>query len=498
MIFFNKKSPKKKLSEQIVDLRLVTQQDMDACLQELQEKSNDDGKLIRLLERKNLVTSFQAGRLKSNEFEDLVLGDNKLMYQNASGSFARVYRAASLTDGRMIGVKVLRQRWAQDPDTVKMFHREAEVCKQFQHKNIVPIYDVGVQDGIHYFTMEFVEGGNLRDFITIRKKLSPTEAIKYTVDICEGLEYANRLGYTHRDMKPTNVLMSIQGVAKLIDFGLAGEDDASGAGEAHQRAVEYGTLEKSTGAPRNDPRSDLYFVGTIFYELLSGKPPFPRTKDVEERKRPSRYSQIPSITTLEPNLPTPIVNVLEKLMAYQPHERYQSATEAIQDLLEVRSQLDDSDSEGKPPANTADVKTAAEQELQMAIAPPTVLCVESRPKHQDVLRDYLTKHGYRVLILSDLDRAMNRIKENAPDCVVFMEDSIGAGAVEAFNNALAMDADLAAVLVLSEKNASVKKTLQKTDRSRILVQPIKIRNLRSKIQKVLQHQLNDSAELTAY
>lgn len=494
MIFFNKKSQKKKLSVELVSMRLVSQQDMDACLQELQEKSTDEDQLIRLLERKNLITSFQAARLKNNELDGLVLGDNKLMYQNASGSFARVYRAASLQDGRMVGVKVLRQRWAQDPDTVKMFHREAEVCKQFQHKNIVAIYDVGVQDDTHYFTMEFVEGGNLRDFITIRKKLSPLEAINYTVDICEGLEYANRLGYTHRDMKPTNVLMSIQGVAKLIDFGLAGDDDSSGAGEAHQRAVEYGTLEKSTGAPRNDPRSDLYFVGTIFYELLCGKPPFPRTKDIEERKRPSRYSQVPSITTLEPDLPTPIVNVLEKLMAYEPVQRYQSATEAIQDLLEVRAQLEEAGASDKP----SEAKPAAEPELKMVIAPPTVLCVENRPKHQDVLREYLTKHGYRVLILSDVERAISRIKENAPDCVVFMEDSIGPGAVDAFNDSLALDADLAAVLVLSEKNASVKKTLQKTDRSRILVQPIKIRNLRAKIQRVLQHQLNDSAELTAH
>lgn len=497
MIFFNKKSPKKKLSAKLVDLRLVSEQDIDSCLQELQDKSTDDDKLIQLLERKNLITSFQAGRLKNNEFEGLVLGDNKLMYQNASGSFARVYRAASLTDGSMVGVKVLRQRWAQDPETVKMFHREAEVCKQFQHKNIVPIYNVGVQDNIHYFTMEFVEGGNLRDFITIRKKLSPQEAINYTIDICEGLEYANRLGYTHRDMKPTNVLMSIQGVAKLIDFGLAGEEDASGANEAHQRAVEYGTLEKSTGAPRNDPRSDLYFVGTVFYELLCGKPPFPRTKDVEERKRPSRYSQVPSITSLDPELPTSVVNVLEKLMAYQPQERFQSATEAIQELLEVRAHLADPENKSNP-QGTPEVKVSEEQTLKLAIAPPTILCVENRSKNQDVLRDYLTKHGYRVLILSDVDRALNRIKENAPDCVVFMEDAIGAGAVEAFHKALEMDLDLSAILVLAEKNAKTKKKLQKTDRSRILVQPIKIRNLRAKIQKVLQHQLNDSAELTAY
>lgn len=498
MIFFNKKSNKKKLSVELVDLDLVSQQDMDSCLQELQDKSTDDNKLIKLLERKNLITSFQAGRLKNGEIEGLVLGDNKLLYQNASGSFARVYRAASLTNGQMVGVKVLRQRWAQDPETVKMFHREAEVCKRFQHKNIVPIYDVGVQDNIHYFTMEFVEGGNLRDFITIRKKLSPLEAINYTIDICEGLEYANRLGYTHRDMKPTNVLMSIQGVAKLIDFGLAGADESGGAaGEAHQRAVEYGTLEKSTGAPRNDPRSDLYFVGTIFYELLCGRPPFPRTKDVEERKRPSRYSEIPSITSLEPDLPFSVVNVLEKLIAYQPQDRFQTATEAIQELLEVRARLDTSEPESEPRV-TSNVKISEDEKLNISIAPPTVLCVEHRSKHQNVLRDYLTKHGYRVLILSDVDRALNRIKENAPDCVVFMQDSIGEGAVEAFHKSMELDPDLGAILVLSEKNSKMKKKLHKTDRSRILVQPIKIRNLRSKIQKVLEHQLNDSAELTAY
>ncbi len=497
MIFFNKKSPKKKLNEEIVDLQLVSQMEMDACLQELQDHSTNEKKLIRHLERKNLITSFQAARLKNKEFEGLVLGGNKLMYQNASGSFARVYRASSVADGRMLGIKVLRQRWAQDPETVKMFHREAEVCKQFQHKNIVPIYDVGIQDNIHYFTMDFVEGGNLRDFITIRKKLSPLESINYTIDICEGLHYANELGYTHRDMKPTNVLMSIQGVAKLIDFGLAGEDHAKGAGEAHQRAVEYGTLEKSTGAPRNDPRSDLYFVGTIFYELLSGKPPFPRTKDIEERKRPSRYSQIPSVTSLEPDLPVSVVEILEKLMAYQPAQRYQSAAEAIRDLREVRDQLDSSGSNDSS-SSTADSSISTGQELKLAIAAPTVLCIEKRSKHQDVLREYLTKHGYRALILSDVDRALNRIKENPPDCVVFMEDSIGAGAIDAFQKALQLNADLSAVLVLSEKNAKAKKQLKKTDRTRILVQPIKIRNLRSKIQKVLQHQLNDSAELTAY
>ena len=149
---------------------------------------------------------------------------------------------------------------------------------------VVPIHDVGSQDDYHWFTMEFVEGGNLRDFVAIRGKLSPVEATRCILDMAEGLEYALRLGITHRDLKLTNVLMSSTGVAKLVDFGLAGlegsgDSSGTGAGDGQQRALEYAAIEKCMGAPAGDPRSDLYAIGCIAFELVVGTAPFTGSSD---------------------------------------------------------------------------------------------------------------------------------------------------------------------------------------------------------------------------
>src|SRR5262245_29731918 len=251
------------LCRMLVRLQLVSEQQIEICLEQLGRKTFQPDDLLKCLENKGLLTSYQVGRIAKDEIDGLVLGRYKLMYRNASGSFARVYRACDLRTGKMVGLKVLRQRWSEDTKAVAEFHREAELGKTLKHENIVPIYEVGESNGQHYFAMEFVEGGNLRDFINIRKKLSPLEATKCLVEMTEGLNYAFLKGSTHRDLKMTNVLMSSQGIAKLVDFGLAGiADDERSGGESSQRALEYATLEKNTGVPRNDSRSDLYFLGT--------------------------------------------------------------------------------------------------------------------------------------------------------------------------------------------------------------------------------------------
>ncbi|MBX3437104.1 MAG: serine/threonine protein kinase, partial [Planctomycetaceae bacterium] len=250
------------LVSRLLGLRLIDLQPLQECRNELSPTASA-GDLLNILERKHLLTAFQLDRIRKGDIEHLVLGDYKLMYRNASGSFARVYRACSVIDEQMIGVKVLRERWSQDKETVELFRREGEIGQRLKHPNIVPIHAYGRQGNIHYITMEFVEGGNLREFLKTRGKLQPAEACHYTLHICEALAYALSLQITHRDMKMTNVLMSSQGTAKLIDFGLAVDDrllHKIGAAQFAQ-ALEYGTLEKYTGAPMNDPRSDLFLLG---------------------------------------------------------------------------------------------------------------------------------------------------------------------------------------------------------------------------------------------
>lgn len=466
----------KQLITTLIDLKLVSEADLDECLNSASSNLTVDG-AFSLLTRNQLLTSFQEGRLRADNTDGMVLGNIKLMYQNASGSFARVYRGESVKDGRMLGVKVLRQRWAKDPEMVAQFRREALVCKRFKHPNVVPIYDVGSEGENHFFTMEFVEGGNLREFLNIRKRLSPVDATRCLKDLADGLDYALRMGATHRDLKLTNVLMSMNGVAKLVDFGLAGDERVAAEGsDGGQRALEYAAIENATKAPANDPRSDLFFVGTIFYELLSGKPPYPRTRDREERSQISRYTNIPSILTHVPDVPKPVVGVLEKLLKINPRERYQRAGELARDARQLLEKLQ--------PKKTA--KTTKKGNGKTA---PVVMCVENRTKRQDIIREYFTQKGFRVLFMNDVDRAIQRFdSNNSPDCLVFMGETIGDGIKRAFLEAqkIADRTKRACIALLSTKQSDMQEGLAESKTAKVLVQPVSLRELRKHIHHCLQ------------
>ncbi|MFO1094215.1 MAG: serine/threonine-protein kinase [Planctomycetaceae bacterium] len=404
-------------------LRLVDSKLLLRCSGELPPGSSPDA-LLALLESQNALTPFQIERLRKGDTDGLVLGGYKLLYRNASGSFARVFRACSIDDDRMIGLKVLRERWSTDADMVRLFHREGDIGQKLKHPNIVPVFGAFEQGAYHFIAMEFVEGGNLRDFLKIRGKLSAEEACRYGLHMAQALEYALRLGITHRDLKMTNVLMSTQGMARLIDFGLAADDRLlSRLGTSDlQQAVEYTTLERGTGAPSNDPRSDLFFLGVILYELLSGEPPYQRTRDREERKRFSRYRDVRPVTATEPSVPRRVASIVDRLLRITPQERHQSPSELAADLRGALGEMGH--------ALTGSNGDAA----------ATVMCVEDRPQQQDLLRQYLSKHGFRVLLVNDVERALGRVKQSPPACVVLMGESIGDRAADDFHKVLSVEA----------------------------------------------------------
>ncbi len=475
-------SSSKGLAKELVRMRLITKDQANACLRKLGAKNRTGSELLDVLVETSTLTPFQAESIKRLDTDILVLGGNKLLYPNAAGSFARVFRAENLETGKTVAVKLLRHRWNNDPETIDLFRREAELGQKLKHPNIVPIYEIGEEAGHHFFVMEFIEGGNLKDFVQIRKQIEPLEAVKYTIDIARGLEYALTLGVTHRDLKMTNVVFTVDGTARLIDFGLATDDDLlEKVGEGGvQTALEYSTLEKGTGAPRNDPRSDLFFLGTILYEMLLGQPPYPRTKSREERKQLTRYRNIRPLHEALPSCPRDVSFIVERMLTINPNDRYQSPTELLKDLNAAKAKLMQ-EAAGKPsPMNR--VSSNGSKELSL-------LCVERRTREQDILRDYFTRHGFRVLMISDPDRALGRLATNPPDLFLCMatvhgEEEMPEVYQELIN--VAASRQIPSVIMVPDAEithevpAGSEKTLQ------ILQQPMALRVMRNHLKEVAQ------------
>ncbi|HXT58553.1 MAG TPA: serine/threonine-protein kinase, partial [Pirellulales bacterium] len=251
---------------------------------------------VQLLLRRELLTNFQLDRLLKGERAGYFYGDYKVLYMVSGGSFARVYRAVHKDTGVVRAVKVLRKRYSDSPEQTEHFCREGQVGITLRHPNIVPIYEVSSKGMTHFLVMEFIEGRNLREFLKIRKKLDPAEATRLMIDIASGLRYAVEHGVSHRDLKLTNILVSSKGQAKLVDFGLAATDstvsDDVSEDQLNQRTIDYAGLERATGARKDDPRSDIYFLGCIYYHMLIGKPPLQETRDRIQRLSKTRFQQV--------------------------------------------------------------------------------------------------------------------------------------------------------------------------------------------------------------
>ncbi|HEV3204604.1 MAG TPA: serine/threonine-protein kinase, partial [Gemmataceae bacterium] len=283
------------VAQQALKLGLLAEPQFQECWENLDLTTASAETLLRFLERKVYLTPWQSQKLLKGENDGYFLGGYRLLYKIASGSFGRVFRADDPHTGMVVAIKVLRRRWSEEQRTINLFEREGKVGRSLQHPNIVSILavDRDVASQQYYIVMDFVEGGNLRDFLAIRKKLEPSEALRLLEDAASGLAHAFSVGITHRDLKPTNILISSQGTAKLVDFGLAGIYGAAEDGKQGKmyRTVDYAGLEKATGVKPGDPRSDIYFLGCVFFEMLTGKSPLDRPADLRARMKKMRFDQ---------------------------------------------------------------------------------------------------------------------------------------------------------------------------------------------------------------
>ena len=292
--------------------------------------------IARVLLRKDILTAWQVEKLKKGDLTGFHFGDCKVLFHIAEGTFARVYRGRKIQGNQSVAIKVLRNRFVSDAGAIARFNQEAESGLRLVHPNIVQIYEYGENDKRYFMIMEFVEGSNLRDFLRIRGRLKPTEALPLMLGLAKGLKYSLEQGVTHRDIKATNILIASNGQAKLVDFGLATiEGDERKMAVAHgQRTVDYSALERTCGSPKGDKRSDIFFLGCVFYQMLTGQLPLPEVETDDPLKKMLKRG-INSIKPLSEQRHAPdaeLCEIIEKMMKVDLQKRYNTMAGVVDDL----------------------------------------------------------------------------------------------------------------------------------------------------------------------
>ncbi|WP_242653645.1 Stk1 family PASTA domain-containing Ser/Thr kinase [Thermincola potens] len=272
-------------------------------------------------------------KLKVGQF----LGNNRyeILSQLGGGGMALVYKARCTLLQRIVTIKVLRPEFTSDPDFVDRFRNEAQAVARLSHPNIVGIYDVGEENGIHYIVMEYIEGRNLKEVIHEKGALPVNEAVNIAKQICDALSHAHENGIIHRDIKPHNILLANNGRVKVTDFGIARAVTASTITQHGTilGSVHYISPEQAKGQPAT-AQSDLYSAGVVLYEMLTGKVPFEADTPVSVAlKHIQEKPAIPS--TVNPQVTPELDKVILRAMEKDPGLRYQTAKSMADDLNTV-------------------------------------------------------------------------------------------------------------------------------------------------------------------
>ena len=254
-----------------------------------------------------------------------------------AGGMANVYKGTDMQTGKLVAVKVLKQEYVNNPDLVRRFKNEAKAISLLNHPNITKVYDVSVSDELQYIVMEYIEGITLKEYMEYRAKaLTYKETVHFIMQILAALQHAHDKGIVHRDIKPQNIMLLADGTIKVMDFGIArfSRSESRTITDKAIGSVHYISPEQARGNP-TDLRADLYSVGVMMYEMLSGTLPFESDspvsvaiKQISEEAKPLRE--------LNPAVPEALAAITARAMAKDPAERYPSAREMMADLEEFK------------------------------------------------------------------------------------------------------------------------------------------------------------------
>jgi tetratricopeptide (TPR) repeat protein len=270
------------------------------------------------------ATIFEVGSVLGGRYEiQALLG---------MGGMGAVYKAHDLEVDRAVGLKVIRPDLAGNPAILARFKQELILARQVTHKNIIRIYDLSEAEGVKFITMEFIEGEDLRTILTRQGKLTSDEAIGIMRQACIGLQAAHAEGVIHRDLKPSNIMRDMAGRVVIMDFGLAKTVTGDGMTQTGMMigTMEYMSPEQAMGAEL-DARSDIFAVGLIFYELMTGNMPYRADSAIASLVKRTQERAVP-LNEVDPTVPAAVSHIVSKCLERDPKNRYSSIQELVDDL----------------------------------------------------------------------------------------------------------------------------------------------------------------------
>jgi serine/threonine-protein kinase len=349
--------------ESLRDSRLLEPEQREELRQALRPQFKDPNALAGELIRRDWLTPYQVNQVFQGRGGDLVLGSYVLLERLGKGGMGQVYKARHRRLDRIVALKLIRKELLSNPTALRLFHREILAAAQLTHPNIVLAFDADAVDGVHFFTMEYVEGNTFANLVQASGPMPVEMASESIRQAALGLQHAFERGLVHRDLKPSNLMLSWTTVpssppksqaelakmrsqwgpqtplVKILDMGLAQINTPLQESTSKSRVKETTVMgtpdfmapEQAEDAQRVDTRSDLYSLGCTFYYILTGSVPFPGGTRLEKLMR--HRTELPAASSIVRRaIPPTIDAILRKMMAKRPADRFQTPIEVVEAL----------------------------------------------------------------------------------------------------------------------------------------------------------------------
>jgi serine/threonine-protein kinase len=324
------------MAHALISRSLVSKEEAQSCRTTGDASPGPEGLLLRLV-KAGFLTPNQARRA-TQEMTALLhqqIPGYQLLEKLGRGSMGTVYKAQQLSMNRLVAIKMLHPRLAADPRLLKRLTREAHLAAKLSHNNIVQAIDVGAAGSLHYFVMEYVEGTTIKQELEAGKIYSEHDAIEIVLQVAQALQHAHRRGLIHRDVKPANIILTAERIAKLADLGMAREKTDEAVARA-EKGLTIGTPyyiapEQIHGQEDIDGRADIYSLGATLYHMITGQPPFPGNK-IEPVLDAHLHKELTPPDHLNTSLSSGVGEVVEFTMAKDREQRYRSPDDLILDL----------------------------------------------------------------------------------------------------------------------------------------------------------------------